>query len=238
MKRILLAGAAALALSVAPARAQLIVNDPVNLIENAATALSTAKTLEEAVAAVQQLRQTYRLLDQTYNAIAHTTDLRGAAMLLGGMSRWALPPGSQIPNLMTALGSGSWGRAAELAAGSRLYRTAEADEYQREMDRRERVTANVQATAVAMSEDIEARTANLEALQARLEAAQDGTEVSAVNGLIAVEQQNLGAHRAALEGARMMLAADDRVTGQRREQMWRRDVDDYMEKTRAAVGGW
>ena len=56
--------------------------------------------------------------------------------------------------------------------------------------------------------------------------------------LIAVEQQNLGAHRAALEGARMMLAADDRVTGQRREQMWRRDVDDYMEKTRAAVGGW
>lgn len=241
MRALLLAGAAALAVCAAApnaARAQFIVQDPVNLIQNTITATTSVKTLAEAVAAVQQLRRTYALLDQTYNAIAHTTDLQGAARLLGGVSRWALPPGSEIPGLLTALGDGQWGRAAELAAGGQVYRTPEPDEYQREMDRRERVTANVQAIALAMSEDTEARAAGLEALQARLEAARDGTEVTAVNGLIAVERQNLEAHRASLESARVMLAADDRVSAQRREQMWRRDLDEHLDRTRAALGGW
>lgn len=238
MRAALLAAVAACALHSSPLRAQALVQDPINLIQNTITATTSVKTLAEAVAAVRELQRTYRMLDQTYNAIAHATDLQGAARLMGGMSRWALPPGSEVPGLLSALGSGQWGRAAALAAGSQVYRSPDADEVQVEMDRRERITANVQSIALALSDDIEDRTANLEGLQARLEAARDGTEVAAVNGLIALEGQNLNAHRTALEGARVMLAADDRVVGQRREQMWRRDVDEHVEKTRGALGGW
>ena len=239
MRRALLSAVAAAALC-APmeARAQAIVNDPINLVENAATALSTAKTVEEMVTAVRELRRTYLLLDQTYNAIAHTTDLRGAARVLGGVSRWALPPGSQIPDLLTATGSGQWGRAAGIAAGNMAYRTPEADEYQIEMDRRERITANVQAIALDLSDDIDRRVANLDALLERAEASKDGTEGGAVANLVAVEGQNMQAHRAALQNAHLMLLADSRVTEQRREQMWRRDLDEHIERTRGALDGW
>lgn len=237
LRAFLLASCAA-AVAVPTARAQLAVQDPINLIQNTITATTSVKSLAEAVQAVRELQRTYRLLDQTYNAIAHTTDVRSVARNLGGVSRWVLPPGSRVPDLLTAAGSGNWGRAASLLDGSRAYRTPEEDEYQREMDRRERITSNAQATVVALMEDMEVRTANLEILQDRLEEAKDGTEVSAVAGLIQVERENLQHHKAMLEGARIMLAADDRVTVQRQEQMWRRDVDEHIDRTRGALDGW
>ena len=51
------------------------------------------------------------------------------------------------------------------------------------------------------------------------------TEVSAVNGLIALEQQNLDATGRRCENIRLLLAADDRVTVQRDEQMQRESAD-------------
>jgi hypothetical protein len=62
-------------------------------------------------------------------------------------------------------------------------------------------------------------------LQARLSAAVDVTEVSAINGYIALEQQNLDAHRAQMENIRLMLAADDRVNVQRQEQTQRESAE-------------
>lgn len=240
MRRFLLSAAAALALSAGEARAQAIVNDPINLVENAATAVSTAKTAGEMVAAVQQLRRTYTLLDNTYQAIAHTTDLRGAARALGGASRWALPEGSQVPDLLTALGRGSWGRAAALIDGSRAHKTEEPEllEYQEEMDRRERITSNVQSIVLDLSDDIQRRIEGIDLLLDRAEEGKDGTENAAVANLIALEGKNMQAHRDAVMNAQVMLMADDRVTKQRDEQRWARDVEETLRRTRSALSGW
>jgi hypothetical protein len=56
--------------------------------------------------------------------------------------------------------------------------------------------------------------------------------VSAVNGLIALEQQNLDAHRAQVENIQLLLASDDRVTQQRDEQIRRESADILWASTR------
>jgi hypothetical protein len=68
-------------------------------------------------------------------------------------------------------------------------------------------------------------------LQARLSAAVDVTEVSAINGYIALEQQNLDAHRAQMENIRLMLTADDRVNVQREDQRQRESAELLMQMT-------
>jgi hypothetical protein len=85
--------------------------------------------------------------------------------------------------------------------------------------------------AAAGALDAQDHVTKLAILQARLEAARDVTEVSAVNGLIALEQQNLDAHRAQIENVRLLLASDDRVSQQREEQMQRESADMLMQAT-------
>jgi hypothetical protein len=66
---------------------------------------------------------------------------------------------------------------------------------------------------------------NLGILQARLSAATDVTEVSAVNGLIELEGQNLQIQNAQMQNVALLLQADERVTIQRRDQARRESAD-------------
>lgn len=219
MKRTILAGAAALALLAAPASAQWIVHDPGS---NMARIMEAARALQQAIQQYEQLRA-------TYNAIAHQTDLSGLANTLGGLGRTYMPQASRVPGLLG--GQGSWGQANGFMQQDRLYDMGNADPAAREMQRREQATANAKAIAAAGLTDAEDRIARLEAMKARLEAAQDGTEVEAVTGYLALEQQHLAAHQAQIEQARLLLAAEDRVERQREEQALRRSADDLRRKT-------
>jgi ribose 1,5-bisphosphokinase PhnN len=80
------------------------------------------------------------------------------------------------------------------------------------------------------------RLANLAILRARLEAARDGTEVAAVNGLIAIEQQNLAIHQARFQNISAMVTADNRVTEQRIEQRQRHNADELRAMTSPITG--
>jgi hypothetical protein len=93
------------------------------------------------------------------------------------------------------------------------------------MDRRMVVTSNAKAMAEASSLSYEQSLYNLDILQARLSAARDVTEVAAVNGLISLEAQNLQVHQAQAQNVGLLLAADDRVTRQREEQVQRESAD-------------
>ena len=55
--------------------------------------------------------------------------------------------------------------------------------------------------------------------------------MSAVNGLIALAQQNLDTHRAQVENVQLLLASDDRVSQQREEQLQRESADMLMRAT-------
>lgn len=224
MRRHFLAGAAALLLS-GPATAQWIVHDPA----------SNLQRITEAVRSITQMQAQLRQLESTYNAISHSTDLGGIAGALGGVSRRYFPEAAQSLSMVSRLSngglSGAWGEAQRFTNSNRAYQSPHRDRWQEEMERRESVTANAQSIAAAGMMDAEDRLMKLEALKARAEAAQDGTEVNAVQALIAIEQQNLSAHRGNLETVHMMLVAEDRVITQRAEQRQREGADQLRANT-------
>lgn len=213
-----------------PATAQIPVIDAGNLAQ---TTLTATRALQQ----IEQLRSHYDQLVRTYNAVAHSTSIGGVAGAVGGLSRLVIPPASQVPAMMAGRG-GMWGQAEAMLNADRLYAPSGRDEWAREMERRERVTANAKAMAQAGLEDAEAELRTLDGLQVEVEAAPDGTAGIAIGNGLMLTRQRLDASRLQLEQIRLMLAADDRVTTQRGEQAWRRDVDEFAEKTRPALNGW
>lgn len=228
MRTLLLSGATALAfLSAAgPARAQALVHDPVHMAE----AVMQWKAHFDAMRA--ELEQHVRL----YQSVAHQTSVGGVMGAIRGAARNMMAGRGELAQLLR--GQSEWGTAGARLMEDRLYLPGEMDEWAREMERRERVTANAKALAEAATEDALDQLEALDAIQAELEAAPDGTAVAAQQGAIQVAMQRLNTHRAQAEQVRLMLAADERVTQQRREQIWRRDVDEWAAKTAGAVGGW
>ena len=230
MKRALLAGVAACALSfgAAPqARAQGgLVHDPVHMLE----AVMQWKAQHDAMAA--ELRQHVRL----YESIVHQNSVGGVVGAIQGAARNMMAGRGELAPVMR--GRHEWGAAGGHLMEDRLYVPPEMDEWAVEMERRERVTSNAKALAEAATEDALDQLEALDAIRAELEAAPDGTAVAAQQGAIAIAQQRLNTHRAQAEQVRLMMAADDRVTRQREEQRWRRDVDDWARKAAAAGGGW
>jgi opacity protein-like surface antigen len=222
MKRFLLATAALLALT-APARAIDVVYDPVQDIQG-------IQELAKWVQQIAAMKQQYDQLVSTYNALAHVTDLSSAAYALGGLTRNYMPEANAIPDLMTDVAN-LWGRAGYFNSYDLYYASNVIDKWGTEMERRRAVTSNAKAMAAAGALDAQDHVTKLAILQARLEAARDVTEVSAVNGLIALEQQNLDAHRAQIENVRLLLASDDRVSQQREEQMQRESADMLLQAT-------
>jgi hypothetical protein len=216
MRKFLLSTAALIALST-PANASGVVYDPVQDVQGV---MELAHWVEQIVA----MKQQYDQLVYTYNALAHATDLSGVASALGGITRTYLPEASVIPDLMGDAGY-LWGRAGEFNEGDAYYVTGMVDRWGAEMQRRQTVTSNAKAIAAASMMDAQTRVQNLGILQARLQSAQDVTEVTAINGQIALEQQNLEIHRGQIENVRLMLAADDRVNDQREEQLRRESAE-------------
>jgi opacity protein-like surface antigen len=222
MRRFLLATAALLALT-APARAIDVVYDPVQDFQG-------IQELAQWVQQIATMKQQYDQLVSTYNALAHVTDLSSAAYALGGLTRNYMPEANAIPDLMTDVAN-LWGRAGYFNSYDLYYASNVIDKWGTEMERRRAVTSNAKAMAAAGALDAQDHVTKLAILQARLEAARDVTEVSAVNGLIALEQQNLDTHRAQIENVRLLLASDDRVSQQREEQMQRESADMLLQAT-------
>jgi cation transport regulator ChaC len=158
------------------------------------------------------------MLTNTYNAIAHATDVQGIAAALGGVTRTYMPEASEMVGIVA--GSGSvYGMANGLRTLGRYADVGDNTPWAREMQRRELVTANIKAIAHAGLESAQDSVAHLGAYLGLISDAEDGTAVSAVGNGVAVEQQNLLNHQAQLQQVQMMLATEDRVERQRAEQM-------------------
>lgn len=232
MKRALLAGAAALALSAwsaAPAKAQLT-----TLCVNCSDeVMDVARQAENMIQWGYQLRGMAAQLA----ALAHTTSVQGAAGIAGGLARQVVPLSGRMSALMNGR-NGTWGTADARMAEDKVYFADDGTEMDEEMKRRARVSANAKAQAEAVYADIDAQIDELDASRAAVEGAEDVTAVSALAAGVALAKHRLDASRGQLEQVRLMLAADDRVTAQRYEQMWRRDTDDFLAKTSSALGGW
>jgi tRNA nucleotidyltransferase/poly(A) polymerase len=186
-----------------------------------------AQGIQELAQWVEQLAAMKRQYDQlvrTYDALAHVTDLGSAASALGGLTRNFMPEANAIPSLMRDV-DGLWGSAGSHNAHDLYYQSRVLDKWGTEMERRRVVTSNAKAIVEAAALNAEDHVMKLDLLRARLEAATDVTEVAAVNGLIALEQQNMDAHRAQIQNVALLLEAEGRVILQRDEQMQRESAD-------------
>ena len=227
MKKLLLATvmAASISTASAPAHAFEIVYDPSLWMQN------VIQYVKEGAHWVEQIgwyKRQYDVADRTWNAVSHVTDLRSAAGALGGLTRNFMPEANAIPQLMGDV-STLWGSAGSYNAHDLYYQSRIlnkwGDRWTDEMERKMVVTSNAKAMAEASSLSYEQSLYNLDVLQARLSAAKDVTEVAAVNGLISLEAQNLQVHQAQAQNVALLLAADDRVTQQREEQIQRESAD-------------
>lgn len=223
MRMLLLAGVAALALQATPARAQWAVIDAANL----------AQSVEQVTQAIQQVT----VLRATFDAVSHVTDIGEAMSAVGGISRRVLPLGSEISGLMSG-SRGLFGSAGQRLQSDRVYSPAEADEWSEEMNRRETVTANARALAEAGMDDCDLILDALHTLSRLVGLAPDGTAGTAIQSAINLVRGRTQIVNSTMTQISSMVALDNRVTQQRGEQRWRRDVDAYIAKTSPALEGW
>lgn len=223
MRMLLLAGVAALAFQATPARAQWAVIDAANL----------AQSVEQVTQAIN----TIKVLRSTFDAVAHVTDIGEAMSAVGGISRRVLPLGSEISGLMSG-SRGLFGSAGQRLQSDRVYTPAEADEWSEEMARRETVTANARAMAEAGMEDCDVVLEALQTLARLVGMAPDGTAGTAIQSAINLVRGRVQVANTTMSQISSMVALDNRVTQQRGEQRWRRDVDAYIDKTSPALEGW
>lgn len=225
MTRTLLAAAAALAISAGSARAQLAVYDAKSDIARAA----------EAVRAIQQAIQQYRMLEATYNALAHSTDVFQVAGVLGGVTRTYMPEAGQAMSLFAGSGT-MYGAANGLMALSRYLDANDGTPEGEEMARRERATANFRAVGFAGMASAQDSIQRLAGLIDRITGSPDVTDVSAVNATIATEQQNIDHHRAQIAQTQLVLLTENRVDQQRAEQMRVESANRLIEATQPLTG--
>lgn len=231
MKKLLLSTAMAIGIGFsmsAPAQAQMPVIDKAQIAQNVQQLLYWVQQLAE-------MKAQYEQLVLTYNALAHVTDLGGLAGTLGGITRTHLPEYSAMADLLSGADR-LWGRGGHFNLNDAYYITKRMDTWAQEMERRQHVTSNAKALADAANRDSQLRLRRLASLQARLSVAKDVTEVNAVTGLIAVEQQNIDLHKGQIENLKMMLDAEDRVTEQRVEQRQRESAERLL-RVSAPIGG-
>ncbi|MBX9874063.1 MAG: type IV secretion system protein [Beijerinckiaceae bacterium] len=178
---------------------------------------SNLARIAEAARALQQALAQYRMLEATYNSLAHATDVGGVAAALGGATRTFMPEAGQVAGLLSGAGS-VYGAANGLLALGRFADVGADSPWAQEMQRRELATANFRAIGQAGLEASQRSVLSLSSLLDRITGSQDVTEVSAVNGALAVEQQNIEHHKAQIAQVQLMLAAEERVERQRAEQ--------------------
>ena len=244
MRKHLIAGVAAITLSFSaistPAHAD-IVFDPAafsqhakqNAMEWVQWGKEVVQMGKEAAHWVSELAWYKRQWDTmvtTYNALTSITDLQSAAWAVGGLTRNFYPDANVIPELMSDTAN-LWGTAGSWNSWDMLYQSSIMDKWAVEMERRMGVTSNTKAMAESSSWNAQHHMSTLEILNMRLQAAVDINEVNRINGLIALNAQNLQVHEQNTQNVALLLAAEDRVADQRAEQMRREGAESLMMKT-------
>ena len=222
----------------APAQAK-IVFDPANFAQNTAQYVAEwVKWGKEAAHWVSELawyKRQYDTMVTTYNALTSITDLQSAAWAVGGLTRNFYPDANVIPELMSDA-SQLYGTAGSWNAWDMMYQSQIMDKWTVEMERRMGVTSNAKAMAESSSWNAQHHMSTLDILNMRLQQAVDITEVNRINGLIALNEQNLQVHQQNTQNVALLLAAEGRVADQRAEQMRREGAESLMMKTRPMMG--
>jgi hypothetical protein len=231
MRKHLIVGVSVLALSVssisAPANAA-IVFDPGNFAANAIQygkeVIQMGKEAAHWISELAWYKRQWDTMVTTYNALTSITDLQSAAWAVGGLTRNFYPDANVIPELMSDTAQ-LWGTAGSWNSYDLAYQSTIVDKWSVEMERRMGVTSNTKAMAESSSWNAQQHMSTLEVLNMRLQQAADINEVERIRGLIDLNQQNLQVHQQNTQNVALLLAAENRVTQQREEQMDRESAE-------------
>ncbi|WP_372785990.1 type IV secretion system protein [Phenylobacterium sp.] len=212
LRRLLLAGIAALTLTASAAHAQMAVYDATSyakLIQQAQTALDQ---LHRAETQVQQGEQLLQSLNQGSNvgAIAQVLEAPALRQLLPG-----------VPALMSAAqgdvaGLGAIGtQAAAIRSANRLYTPPAGDALAADLEAAGMRAARDMALGQAVATGGQQRLTGLQALQQSIDAAPNARAVLDLQARASAEQAMIANDQMRLQGLAMTQAAEDRLQAQR-----------------------
>lgn len=228
MRRILLAGVAALAVAVmAPsaARAQIPVTDALANAQAQITNSQLYQQVAQAVATVRQLEQQYQQLQATYNVLAHTTNVSGMASRLGGVANGY--GANAVGGALT--GVGSLAGAADQVANLRSFQSQGTDFSATEMTRRAQRLGNVQAAALQGMQQSEQRIAGLRELMGEIDGQPDIQASAALNNRIQAEHALLSAQQQQLAQLQMMASVQQQGDLLRAEEAQRQSAEQWRD---------
>ncbi|HEY3949587.1 type IV secretion system protein [Phenylobacterium sp.] len=230
-RRILAAGAAALALMASAAQAQEIVYDPTNygkLIEQAETGLKQLQQLQSQVQQAQRL----------YDGFNQASGVNGLATLLESPQlRAVLPDATTFVSAangdLAALGQ-IGARAGQIRSATRVYTAATPDAASQALD----ASGNRAALSLALGESVadagSQRLAGLQQLQASLAAAPDARAVMDLQARLTAEQAMIANDQMKLQGLAMTQAAQDRLAAQQQQERAAAASDARLQAYKAA----
>lgn len=232
MRKLILAGAAALAIGVgaAPAHAQWTVIDPSNL----AQAVQQVRTLQQQYQTLQQQLQTAQ---QTVDSIRHLPDqaIRQAGQQFNvDQLRNVLPNTNSITNMMDGQQLGS--QAQQYLNRNRVYQPTGNDFRSQELNRSAQSIANNQAVATDLYQSASAHITALQGLEGQLATATDAKQVADIQARIAQEQAVLQAQQIQAQSVSMMQAAQTRNEEQRYEENRRQRIESMIAAAKAHGG--
>ncbi|ONF49429.1 type IV secretion system protein [Methylobacterium radiotolerans] len=223
MRKLILAGAAALAIGAggSPAQAQFggIVYDPSNYAQ--------------AVAQVAELKKQYDTLikqldtaKQTLNSVTHLPDqvIRDLGREFNvNELRNVLPNRSTITNMMDGQQLGA--TANQYLSRNRVYQPTGNDFRAQELNRNAQSIANNQAVATELYDSATAHITALQGLEGELASASDAKAVADIQARIAQEQAVLQAQQIQAQSVAMLQAAQARNEEQRAEENRRSKIE-------------
>lgn len=231
MKRVLFATVACLGIGFAvPERA-----GAATWVQEGAEILREGKRIIEVGKQIRWLQRQYEQAKATYEALSHPNEALGIAK--GMLDEQIESPGSR-PDIIPRLSYGTLMRegASRFLDQNRHSDVVGDDFAAREMRRRERATANIQAEAQAGFDRAQERIGFLRELRASIEGQPDVTAVAAVEARLSSEQLFLQNEANNIARLQLVQATAARVDQQRAEQNARKEALDWYERARAAAG--
>ena len=231
MKRILLAGASALALAMPhAARAQATVIDPARIAQSGQQQI---QTLLQWKSQLDGMQQQHRQLRATFDAIAHTNSVQDVASNLRRLSN-TVPGAGQLQSL--ARGAGSIAGAAAQLRGNQVFAATGNDFSAQELRRRAQGVANVQAVALQQMRASEERIAGIDQLLGEIDGQPDLQASAALGNRIGSEQAFLAAQQQQLAQLQVLQRSQEQSDAIRAVEKVRRDAEALKARTEWAWG--
>lgn len=237
MRRILMAGAAVLALG-GTARADMLVHDPMNYGQ----LLDQVRTAGQQL---QQLQQQYQVLMTTYQAFSHVTDLGsavGALGLLGVQNPLPVNPYA-VQGLINGTGgiSSAMGSLGGLVQGNyganHVYAPTDGSWLSQRLNANGNSIAGAQGIAQQLYQSVAQRMPLIAELQQRISTAQDPKDIMDLQARLATEQSYVQGQQMQAQAVTLWYQAQVDSNRQQQDEKLQKDIDDVLQQA-TANGAW